>query len=377
MEYNSCFPRSVCKPSRLGFGCMRFPTRDGAIDMERTRELLDRAYEAGVTYFDTAWVYHGGESESAVGEIMSRHPRETYNLATKLPLFSLQSREEAVEIFEAQLRKLRTDHIDFYLLHCLTADNWAKVLKYDLIPLLEGYQAEGKIINLGFSFHDEYDVFERIATYRQWDFCQIQYNYMDINMQAGDRGYDLVRRLGIPLVIMEPLRGGSLASLPEDVTLPLREYRPEDSTASWGMRWLLSHDNCRVILSGMNDMSQLEDNLGTFDAAERLSFDEIRLVEGVRDTLEKRVFNQCTGCYYCMPCPGGVNIPRNFKIWNEYGRYANKGAAVWQYFSDMPEDSRAHNCLQCGACEAMCPQHISIRDDLMRVTETMNGLKDA
>ncbi len=375
MHYSENFDNLKTAPSRLGYGCMRFPTKDGKIDMEKAEALLDKAYASGVTYYDTAWFYHGGESEIAVGKIMSKYPRDTYNLATKLPMSIITSRDHAAEVFAKQLEKLQTDHFDFYLLHCLDKSNWAKVKEMDILSLLDGYKAEGKIINLGFSFHDDYQVFEDIVKYRKWDFCQIQYNYMDTDEQAGDKGYQLVNELGIPLVIMEPLRGGTLANLPEDATTKLREARPDASVASWGMRWLISKDNCKVILSGMTEMNQLEDNLKTFDACEPLSDKEQELVKDLAKALRARVFNGCTGCSYCMPCPAGVNIPRNFRIWNEYGMYGNRGGTVWNYFSNMEESAHADHCVKCGACEKVCPQHISIRENLVSVSETMNSLK--
>lgn len=375
MHYSDNFDNLKIAPSRLGYGCMRFPTKDGKIDMEKTEALLDKAYASGVTYYDTAWFYHGGESEIAVGKIMSKYPRDTYNLATKLPMSILTSRDHAVEIFAKQLEKLQTDHFDFYLLHCLDKNNWAKVKEMDILSLLDEYKAEGKIVNLGFSFHDSYEVFEEITTARKWDFCQIQYNYMDTEEQAGDKGYELVKELGIPVVIMEPLRGGTLANLPEDTTTKLKEARPDASVASWAMRWLISKDNCKIILSGMTEMDQLEDNLKTFDAGEPLDDSEQELIKDLATTLRARVYNGCTGCSYCMPCPAGVNIPRNFRIWNEYGMYGNRWGTHWNYFSNTDEDTRADKCVKCGKCEAVCPQHINIRDDLVRVAETMESLK--
>lgn len=235
-------------------------------------------------------------------------------------------------------------------------------------------EKEGKIKFFGFSFHDDFETFKTIATYRKWDFCQIQYNYVDTDIQAGDKGYELTEELGIPLVIMEPVKGGSLATLPDAVTEPFKDYKPNASISSWALRWVASKPNVKVVLSGMTTMEQVEDNLNTFENFTPLNLKEKEIVADVASAIKQRTKNGCTGCAYCMPCPFGVNIPQNFRIWNDLSMYENKEQAKRAYFNDLAEDARADQCQKCGKCEEVCPQAMSIRDDLERVKETMEKL---
>jgi len=237
------------------------------------------------------------------------------------------------------------------------------------------YKEEGKIINYGFSFHDNYEAFEYIAKYRDWDFCQIQLNYMDTEIQAGMKGYRLTEELGIPVVIMEPAKGGSLTTFAADVTDIFTNYNSEASVASWAFRWVASLPNVKVVLSGMTKREQLEDNLKTFDNFKPLSDEEHELVKKVVDTVNSRIFNGCTGCRYCVPCPGGVMIPQIFKIWNEYGMYNNAGSVTWKYFHELPENERADKCLECGACQAACPQGLSIIENLKTAHSLFQSIK--
>ena len=242
--------------SLIGFGCMRFPCDfEGKIDEVEAYKMLDAAYESGVNYYDTAYPYHNGMSEPFIGKWMKRYPRESIKLATKLPVWLVKSREDAVRLFNEQLARLDVDCFDYYLLHSMKRDSWENVvLKFDIISLMEEFQAQGKIKHLGFSFHDDYSVFETMLNYRKWDFCQIQYNYMDTAYQAGDKGYELAKRLGVPMVIMEPIRGGLLASLPEDVEERFRELDQNKTLADWALSWVATHDNVKVVLSGMSTM---------------------------------------------------------------------------------------------------------------------------
>lgn len=355
--------------SLLGFGCMRFPIKDGKIDQKRAEKMLDQAYEAGVNYFDTAWPYHGGESEPFVGRVMKKYPRESFMFATKLPHWEINTIEDAERIFKTQLEHLQTDYVDFYLLHAMGKDSWTKMRDLGVVELLEGYKKEGKIKNLGFSFHDSYAVFEEIINYRDWDFCQLQLNYMDTNEQAGMKGYELAEKLGVPVVIMEPVKGGSLANLPSEVVNPFVKLAKDASNASWALKWVASLPNVKVVLSGMSDEAQLEDNLKTFTDFVPFGDAENNAVKEVAEAIRARVKNGCTGCRYCMPCPAGVDIPANFAMWNFASMYNNKGHVTWVLNNQLKGKARAENCVKCGKCEEACPQKLKIRDDLEQVAK--------
>lgn len=354
--------------SLLGFGCMRFPTlEDGKIDEILAEKMLDQAMAQGVTYYDTAFPYHNGDSEPFVGRVLNKYDRSSYYLATKLPVWMVETREDAEKIFEDQLKRLDKEYVDFYLLHALDKERFEKVKKLGLIEMCEKFRQEGKIRYLGFSFHDDYEVFEEIINSYDWDFCQIQYNYMDTDVQAGDKGYALAEQKGIPMVIMEPVRGGLLAGFSDDIEEMFRETRPDQSIASWALRWVGSHANVKVILSGMSTPEQVEDNLKTFDHFETLSEKEQDTVKRVVDTLKGRVQNGCTGCRYCMPCPSGVDIPGSFRIWNDYHIYQRYSFVQNRWEKELSADAKPENCVECGACEEQCPQKISIREHLKRV----------
>ena len=371
------WPKLNLETSLLGFGCMRFPTKpDMSIDEEKAEAMIDKAYANGVNYYDTAYLYHNGQSEVAVGKFLNKYPRESYYIATKLPLMFFTPNdtiERAKQIFEEQLKKLNKDYIDFYLLHGLNKMAFETVKRLDLINFCENLRKEGRIRYLGFSFHDSYEVFEEILRCHDWDFCQIQLNYMDANEQAGLKGYELAKSLGIPMVIMEPAMGGSLSVLPEDVAEPLEKMNPDASLTSWAMRWVGSLDNVKVVLSGMTEMSHLDDNLKTFTNFQPLSEAEMAAIEEARAAFARRVKNSCTACRYCMPCPAGVDIPGNFAIWNRYGMYNNPRdvAFAWNGFAMRPE-AKAKNCVECGQCEEKCPQKIPIREDLKKLQKELD-----
>lgn len=361
------------EPSRLGFGAMRLPTTpEGDIDEPRAAAMIARAYEAGVNYFDTAYFYHKHTSEAFLGRALARYPRESYYLATKMPLSMVRSVEEAKRVFEGQQADLKTDYFDFYLMHATNRNRFHEALQNGVLDYLLGLQKAGAIRRLGFSFHDDYDAFEEILTYRDWDFCQIQFNYMDVDEQAGMKGYELACRLGVPLIVMEPVKGGRLAALSDDVAQMFTRERPEKSVASWAMRWVGSLENCRVILSGMTTEEQLEDNLATFEHFEPLSEREQQIVADVREALRKKQFVGCTGCKYCMPCPFGVDIPENFAVMNRYAMFGSEGRlkAEWGF---MDASERADACRKCGKCEAVCPQRLPIRDKLSEIAARMRG----
>ena len=309
MEHRNWNKNNI-RTSLLGYGCMRFPTKaDGTIDEERAEALLNTAKAAGVNYFDTAYPYHNGQSEPFVGRVIAKWDRSSFYLATKMPLWKCKSLDDAKRIFEEQLQRLGVDYIDFYLLHSLHKARYEKAKAMGLVDWLWQQKAAGRIRNFGFSCHDNSAGFEYILRDQPWDFCQLQYNYLDRDDRAeeisGDRGYQLTEECGVPLIIMEPIKGGTLASLPADAAAPLHALRPDATDASWALRWVGSHKNVHVILSGMSAEDQLTDNLATFDHFEPLSPAENAAVESVANELHRRIKIGCTGCRYCMPCPWG------------------------------------------------------------------------
>lgn len=374
MEYRNLEKLNI-KTSLLGFGCMRFPKcEDGSIDEEKAEQMIDNAYHSGVNYYDTAYVYHDGKSENFTGKVLDKYDRSTYYLATKLPCWNVETLGDAERIFNEQLERLHKDYIDFYLLHALNKDRFDKMVSLGVLELMDKLKSEGKIRYLGFSFHDEYPSFEYILKYRNWDFCQIQLNYMDTETQAGIKGYELTEQLNVPLIVMEPVKGGTLANLPTSVTNHFAEVTPGNSAASWALRWVGSLPNVKVILSGMSDEQQVADNLNTFANFKALSEAEEQAVKNAVNELFKRVKNGCTSCRYCMPCPAGVNIPYNFKIWNNYGMYHNSEETNWHWTHEIEEKSKAKNCVNCGKCETNCPQNINIREDLKTLQVELDSL---
>ncbi|MEG0963585.1 MAG: aldo/keto reductase [Lachnospiraceae bacterium] len=362
--------------SLLGFGCMRFPmTSEGSIDEIRAEKMIDMAYEAGVNYFDTAYTYHEKSSEPFVGKVLDKYDRKSYYLATKLPVWMIETKEDVRKIFEEQLERLHKDYVDFYLLHALDKERWEKTKTLKIIETCEELLKEGKIKHLGFSFHDDYEVFEEILTSRNWDFCQIQYNYMDTKEQAGDKGYALAEKLGVPFIIMEPVRGGSLAGFSKDIEEQFHKLDKNASMASYALRWVASHSNVKVVLSGMSTEEQVVDNLKTFVGFRPLNLQEQDTIEQTVTTLKARVQNGCTGCAYCMPCPEGVNIPKSFHLWNQYHIY-QKYQTIKNGWENMEEKERPFNCIQCGKCETVCPQHISIREDLQKVQKELTEIQN-
>lgn len=360
--------------SLLGFGCMRFPTNaEGKIDRELAQQMLDKAIAAGVNYIDTAYPYHNGESELFVGEALKKYDRASYYLATKLPVWFVKSVEDVDRLFNEQLQKLQTDYVDFYLLHAMGLARWKEMVELGVVERLEELKAEGKIRYLGFSFHDNYEAFEEMLCARDWDFCQIQLNYMDTNEQAGMKGYKLAEERNIPLVIMEPIKGGMLANFGPDIKKKFAELDPKASVASFALRWVGSLPNIKVVLSGMSTMEQVEDNLKTFVDFKPLSEEESKGIDEIVTIINSRVQNGCTGCSYCMPCPAGVNIPKNFRVWNTYHMYQSYDAVRWNWETEMKDCEKAMNCVECGMCEAACPQALNIREDLKKVQEDLDS----
>ena len=353
--------------SLLGFGCMRFPVlENGEINEPEAERMLDKAIAEGVNYIDTAYPYHEGKSEIVTGKILKKYDRDSFYLATKLPLWQINSLEDVDRIFGEQLTKLQTDHVDFYLMHAMNKERWDAMRKLGVVERLEQIKAEGRIRYLGFSFHDSYEAFEEIINAREWDFCQIQLNYMDVEEQAGLKGYELAASKNVPVIVMEPVKGGSLAAFAEDIMEKFRAADAQASAASFALRWVGSLPGVKVILSGMSTMGQVEHNLKTFGCFKPLSGEEQKMMKEVRDTLKSRVQNGCTACRYCMPCPAGVDIPGCFGVWNTYHMYQNYNMVKRRWENELGEQKQAKNCVKCGKCEQACPQKLSIRKDLER-----------
>ena len=374
-------PKSGDELSILGFGAMRMPTKDGAIDEPRAIAQIRSAIDQGVNYVDTAWPYHGGKSEPLVGKALADGYRDKVRLATKLPSWLINSREDMDRYLNAQLERLRTDHIDYYLLHALEGTSWDKLHAMDVLEFVETAKADGRIRNIGFSFHGLGEDFIRIVDAYDWDFCQIQYNYLDRENQAGLKGLRHAAAKNIGVIIMEPLRGGNLglATPPPAVAEIWNEGRTGRTPVEWALRWVWNHPEVTVVLSGMNEEAHIEENVAIASSARSGSMteDELALVDCVCDTYHELMPVGCTGCGYCMPCPVGVMIPTCFEVYNKMHMFGEVEASKFSYAIRMTgilgdgESGYASQCVACGECMAKCPQSIRIPEVLEKVVEAM------
>jgi predicted aldo/keto reductase-like oxidoreductase len=357
-------------PSLLGYGCMRFPTKNGKIDEEQSFKLLREAVDGGVNYFDTAYVYHNGQSEEFTGRFLKTLPRDSFYIATKMPIWAVESLDDAKRLFAEQLERLQVDYIDFYMLHDLKMERFEKLEPLGVYEYCRQLQKEGKIRHLGHSSHENIENFTKIVNAREWDFVMLQLNYMDLeNMKL----YEFATSKNIPVLAMEAVKGGSLSKFPDSLLKNFTDVNPEATPSSWAVRWAGSLPNIKVILSGMSDIEQVRDNLKTCSNFKPLIEEEYAAIKKVEVELRKRVRNDCTGCNYCMPCPAGVNIPWCLSIWNEYAIYENKGFSSWMW-SIVPESSRPPKCTECGKCNDICPQKIDVIADLKKVQTDMEAI---
>ena len=355
--------------SLLGYGLMRLPLKDrrnqAEIDKEKAQELIDRAMAGGVNYYDTAWVYHQGMSERFAGEALKKYPRESYNLADKMPVWEVKSLDDAKRIFQEQLDRCQAEYFDFYLLHSLNGGAWPNVRDNGALEYARKMREEGKVKYLGFSFHGDNKDLAVIADEGGWDFAQIQLNYFDWDDYSREQ-YEILTSHGIPVVVMEPLKGGELANLQPKTLEMLTNARPNTTAAQWAFEFIASLPNVLTILSGMTYMEHVEENLKTFSPIEPLSEEGKELLVKVKEFMKEEGKIPCTTCRYCTPCPVGVAIPDIFKMYNNYRSSLVKWMSQREYFQ-LEKGSRADACVECGACLKKCPQKINIPEELKRV----------
>lgn len=372
--------------SALGFGCMRLPTHDGNpmsgnINEAESIRMIRLAIDRGVNYVDTAYPYHGGNSETVAGRALKDGYRDKVMLATKAPIWLIQKAGDFDRFLDEQLVKLQTDRIDGYLFHSLNRKTWENsVLKLGLLPRAEEAVRDGRIRQIGFSFHDGPEAFRQIIDgYKGWDFCQIQYNYLDVENQAGTEGLKYAASRGLAVVVMEPLLGGRLANPPGSIrNLFDQAPRRSASAADWALQWLWHQPEVSTVLSGMSNLRHVEDNIRSADASgvHSLASADLETIEKVRKEYRSMHPIPCTRCGYCMPCPNGVDIPRNFELYNDGTIHRNAGIPRFYYSTFVPEAERAAACTQCGECLEKCPQTIDIPEWMPKVHGVLGGGKD-
>ncbi len=369
MKYRA-FGRTGTETSVLGFGCMRLPIIGddaGQIDEKLAIAMIRHAIDNGVNYIDTAYPYHKGTSEALTGKALKDGYRDKVFLATKLPVWLVESADDTERYLNEQLERLGTEYIDFYLVHSLNQDSWEKTRKHNVLPYLEKAREQGKIRHIGFSFHDRLGLFKEIVDAYPWDFTQIQLNYMDENYQAGVEGMKYAHGKGLGIVVMEPLRGGKLVrNIPEDILAKWKEADESRSPAEWALRWVFNHPEVSVVLSGMTTMPQVEENIRVSRdaAANSLSAEELNLIGNIRDMYLEKTKVLCTDCGYCLPCPEGVAIPSVFGLYNDAVAYATSAVSRRFYGGLVEKGADASRCVSCGACLPKCPQAIEIIDQL-------------
>jgi predicted aldo/keto reductase-like oxidoreductase len=374
MKYRT-FGKLSWKVSALGFGIMRMPiigNNRGNIDESKSEKMISYAIDHGVNYIDTAYPYHGGKSESVVGSLLQKGCLENVKLATKMPTWLVYTQEDMDKFLFEQLRRLQTDQIDFYLLHGLDKATWTKILNLNVIDWMEKTMEKGTITHVGFSFHDEYDVFQDIVDgYENWSLCQIQLNYMDIEYQAGTKGLKYAASKGLGVVVMEPILGGLLAvTPPEEVQEIWDEAETKRTPAEWALQWVWHHSEVSVVLSGMSTLDQVVENVTSADRSEpgTLTDDELDIIARVRKKYQEYGLLGCTGCNYCVPCPEDVDVPQIFALYNEYFM-KNRDNTIKQKYNDIvPPEHRARKCIKCGECEDKCPQHLPTRTLLSKAS---------
>ena len=368
------------KLSALGFGTMRLPTKgvsgDIPIDEEETAKMVEYAIKNGVNYFDTAYGYHNGESEKVIGKILNKYPRDSYYLATKFPGYDVSNMDKVEKIFEEQLQKTGMEYFDFYLFHNVYEKNVDPYLdeKYGILKYLLKQKENGRIKHLGFSVHGSYNVLKKFldAYGKHMEFCQIQLNYLDYKFQDAKAKIELLREWNIPIWVMEPLRGGKLAKLTQNQEEKLKQARPEEGIPAWAFRFLQSIPEVTMVLSGMSNMEQMQDNIKTFEENKPLNEEETKTILGVADEMLKGNILPCTACRYCTAhCPKGLNIPELLSLYNEH-TFTGGGFIAPMAISALPDDKKPSACIGCKSCEAVCPQQLKISEAMKQFAELLS-----
>lgn len=366
--------------SALGFGAMRLPTKTGRIDKESAKEQIYYAIDNGVNFIDTALPYHSGSSESFLGEILQGEYRNKVKICTKMPSWSVKNYEDMEKYLKMQLEKLQTDYIDYYLIHGLAKASFTKLKNMGVLEFLEDAKENGKIKNIGFSFHDNIESFKVIVDAYDWDACLIQYNFLDETNQAGTEGVKYAASKGIGVLIMEPLKGGILAGkVPEKVLQIWNKASKKRTPADWALRWVLNHPEVKCVISGMNSVEQIKENIHVSNETlpDSLTFDELKLYDEVKEVYRDLMAVDCTGCGYCMPCPKGVDIPRCFEIYNQKHMFKQRDVSFFYigHLAGVLNGSKSYAglCTGCGKCVKACPQKLDIPDYLRIVSKEMEG----
>lgn len=366
MQYRK-FGKTNEKISILGFGAMRLPVINdnyGQIDEEKAISMIRRGIDKGINYLDTAYVYHEGNSESFCSKVMKDGYRDKINIATKLPCWEVKTYADFDRLLNEQMERLEVETIDFYLLHALNVSNWKIMKDNDYISFLNKAKSEGKIRYAGFSFHDNIELFKEIIDDYEWDFCQIQLNYLDEQYQAGIEGMRYAASKDIGVIIMEPLRGGMLSrsEIPEELENIFSKTNENWSQVGWALNYLWDFPEVGIVLSGMSDVSQLDENIEIASNAKpgMMNSEEKKLIEDVKSFYKERIIVNCTNCRYCLPCPSGVYIPEVFWAYNHASMFGDEAKAKFWLTGWLKEDQRASNCISCGKCEIHCPQNIEI-----------------
>jgi predicted aldo/keto reductase-like oxidoreductase len=376
MEYRT-FAKTGKKISLLGFGCMRLPIvgeNQEIVDIELGSRMVDYALARGVNYFDTAYMYHGGNSEPFIGQALSKYPRQSFNLASKLPPWMVEKPGDLDRIFAEQLNKCQVDYFDYYLLHNVSRSKLENIRQNGIIEQLNRKRSQGLIRNLGFSFHDRPPILEIVLKENDWDFVQIQLNYFDWELQDASQLYDILAANKLQVIIMEPVRGGMLATLSPEAAGIFKKASPEASLASWAIRFAASLPQVLTVLSGMTSLEQVEDNVATMEKFVPLKSAERQTIEQALAAYRKSATIPCTACHYCADCPAGLDIAKIFAIYNELRSGSVNNLTFLLHLGVLGEERHPRNCLQCGQCLAKCPQQLAIPELIASINQTIEQL---